>query len=468
MPEKKISALIEKYKQSGKNSYFDADEFCKLADHYDSIDELDIAREIIDAGLSIHPGNLSLLVKKAKLIVYDGDYKLALDLLKQTTEYDFDLYLLRIECFLQLGLYQDALNQSAELIEKEDSEPLDNVLAELGFLYIEADCFKEATLYFEKSLKYNPENTDVLSDLAYAHETLGNFHAAIDSYNRILDIEPYSYDAWINVGKLYTLAEEYENAIDAFDFALTINDFDNNVIKLKAHCLLLSGRIDEAIDIFKNLLKSGGEDTSLYFLLSECYQSLELYEIALSYLNKYEEIEGITMDLIIKKAYLFIDKGDFKSASAIIKDELEEASDSSDLIILAGEIEFRQENLDEAEKFFTEALFLSENNSHIIDRLSIINIKKENYEEAIQYTKTLLELNPDDLAIKQRLTLLYFEIDDKMQFDELLDEFNDEQLLSLFNLIYTSESSDYFDREMLISYLNKAREIRILFKNLKY
>lgn len=468
MPDKNILALVNRYKQAGKNSYFDADEFGELAEYYDSIDELETAREIIDKGLSIHPGNLPLLIKKAKLIVYDGEYRKALKLLENISEYDFDLYLLKIECYLQLELYREAFEQSEELIEKEDNESLDNILSELGFLHIEADCFKEAALYFEESLKYNTENIEVLSDLAYCYEMLGDFDSAIDTSNKILDIEPYTYEAWVNIGKLYSLTEEYEKAIDAFEFALTINDSDNNVIKLKAHCLLLSGRIDEAVTLFKELLESDINDTTIYFLLAESFQALELYDEALSYLDQYEQSEGITSELIVKKAYLFLEKEDYNTASDIVYSYLKENPESVDLNILAGEIYFKQEKFEDAEVHFLNAYALNKENFHLIDRLGVINIKKEDYEEAAHFTKILLELDPDNLSIKQRLVLLYFEIDDKEQFNDLLNQFSDKELLSLFNLIYASQSPDYFNREMLISYLNKAREARILFKNLKY
>jgi len=471
MSEKDISALINKYRQakeSGRHAYFDADEFSDLAEYFDSLDELDTAREIVDEGLAIHPDSTSLLVKKAKMAVYDGDYEEALALIQTTSEYDFDLYLLKIECYLQLEQYQDAYKISEELLEKEDQESLDNVLAELGFLHVEADCYKEAVLYFEESLKYNPDNIEVLSDLAYSYEMLDNFEDAIGTTNKILDIEPYTYEAWINLGKLYSLREEYEKAVDAFDFALTINDSDSSVLKLKAHCLSLSDRAEEAIEIFKDLLQSNPGDTSLYFLMAECYQSLEMYDEALTYLERYQFIEGETEELLLKKAYLSLQKGDFRKALSITESGLLLEPDSSEFNILAGEIAFRQEQYTKAEEYLLPVYSHSKDNFHLLDLLAMINIKQENYQEAAFYTEELLIMDPHNLGIKQRLALLYFETDNKEQFNEILDQFSDKELLSLFELIYTPQTSNYFDRDMLVSYLNKARETRTLFKNLKY
>lgn len=471
MTEKDITVIVNKYKeakQQGRNPYFDADEFCDLADYFDSTGELDDAREVIEEGLFIHPQNVPLLVKKAKLSVYDGEYDEALMLLQSVTEYDYDLYLLRIECYLQTAQYQQAYNLSQELLEKEDQEPLENSLAELGFLHVEADCHKEAIAFLEESLKYNPDNVDALSDLAYAYEMVGNFEKAIETTNKILDIEPYTYEAWINLGKLHTLREEYEKAIDAFDFALTINDGDYIVLKLKAHCMSLVGRTEEAIDIFKELVWETPGDSTIFFLLAECYQTLEMYDEALNYLESYRKLEGETEELMAKEAYLYMRKGDMRKASSMAESGLLINPYSLDFNIIAGEIAFQEENYLKAEEFLLNAYREHEDNFRLIDLLAIISIKKEDYREAALYTEELLRLDSNNLEVKQRLALLYFEIDNKERFNEVLDQFTDDELFSLFELIYIPKSRDLFNRDMLVSYLNRARETRTLFKNLKY
>lgn len=454
--------------ESGKSIYFDADEFGDLAEYYDSQEDTDIAKEIIEAGLSIHPGSTSLLLKKARFAIYEGDYLDALDILDIMSEYEFDLYLLKIECNLQLERYDEAYSLTEELLEKEEEEEQYHIFAELGFLHVEADCFKEAVAYFEESLKLNPENIDVLSDLAYSYEMLGDFDAAVSATNRILDIEPYTYEAWINLGKLFSLKEEFEKAIDAFDFALTINDSDNSVLKLKAHCLSLSGRIEEAIDIFKALLDADARDISIYLLLSECYQSVEMYDEALDCLDQYEKVVGETAELLSKKAWLFLQKEDYKTAEFIAKKGLVLYPDSFDIEMVTGEIAFRQENYDEAKMFYLSAYEKDKGNFHLVDRLAIISIKEEDFRQAAYYTEDLLDMDQNNLSTKERLALLYFELDDKDQFNSVLDQFTDKELLSLFNLIYTPQNPDRFDRDMLIAYLNSARETRTLFKNLKY
>lgn len=470
MAEKDISKLVQKYEEAlelGKSIYLDADEFSELAEYFDSQDDIETAREVIDSGLAIHPESASLLLRKAKFAVYDAEYAKALRLLNSSTSYDFELYLVKIECFLQLGLPAEAYELTKDILENEDSD-LDNALAELGFLYVEADYFDEAILYFNKSLEYKADNLDVLSDLAYAYEMLGDYNTAIEVSNKILDSDPYSYEAWLNLGKLYSLKDEFGKAVDAFDFALTINDADESILKLKAHCLSLSNRVEEAIEIFNTLLTNNSEDTSIYFLLAECYQSLEMFDEALEYLNKYEILEGITVELISKKVQIFLQKGDIDGAFNIVKNELKGNPESVYLNMIAGEVKLKQNLYDEAESYLLSIFDDNQDDFHLLDMLAVVNIKKEYYQKAISYTEKMLDIDPTNLEVKQRLALLYFEIDDKSQFNDLLEQFTDKELLSLFRFIYEPKSDDNFDRDQLIFYLNEARECRTLFKNLKY
>jgi tetratricopeptide (TPR) repeat protein len=142
--------------------------------------------------------------------------------------------------------------------------------------------------------------------------------------------------------------------------------------------------------------------------------------------------------------------------------------DSVDLSIIAGEIKLRQELYDEAEAYLLKVYPDNQEDFHLLDMLAVVNVKKENYQQAIEYTEQLLDLDPLNLAVKQRLALLYFELNDNEQFNDLLEQFTDKELLSLFKFIYNPHSDEYFDRDQLIFYLNDARERRTLFKNLKY
>lgn len=473
MSERDVSELVRRYEQmlvSGKSIYFDADEFDELAEYYESFEDFETASDIVESGLEMHPGNHSLLLKTGKYIVCEGNYSEAIEFFNQHfTSYDFDLYLLKIECFLQLDLYAEAYQLTKEVLEDEDTD-LDIVLSELGFLYLEADYFNEAVLYLEKSLEYASDNLEVLTDLSYAYEMKGDFASAIKVSDKILDIDPYSFEAWLNIGKLYSLQENFDKAIDAFDFALTVSEGDESILKMKAHCLSLVGRTEEATAIFEECIKNKPDDAGLYLFLAECYLSLDRYDDMLLCLERCESISGKSSEIYAKKAAAYLQKGEADLALESVLDGLQIDPISIELNFIAGDIYFAREMYVESEACFSKILEEESQNQTALEKIASVCILQHNFTQAIEYLEQLLELQSDTSAVKRKLALLYFEVGDKERFLYYLDMLNDNDLRELFSLFYSESqlNPDSTDRAMLIKRLTEARECRILFKNLKY
>lgn len=474
MKERDISVLVKHYEDmraSGKSIYLDAEEFDYLSEYYDMMDEPTQAEEVVELGLSIHPENYQLLLRKVKLMSYRGMYREALDFLDASfTSFDLDWYLLKIESLLHLEVFDKAYALIGEAIgqEKQDKDVL---FSELGFLFIELDRYDDAINYFEKSLLHNQYNEEVLTELSYAYEMNNDFSSAINVYNKILDISPYSDEVWINLGKLYSLQEEYEKAIDAFDYAYVINENNKDVLKLKAHCLSLCGRTDEAIEIFKEHLEDRPNDDSVYYSLAECYFAVEQYDDMLYYLDEYEARQGETVDVLAKKAVAYLQKEDNDKAVYFIEKGLAINPDSEDLNLVAGEYYYQTENYILAQKFFLNAYTKNKENKTLLNRLSTICIAQNDLDSAAKFLTELVEDDDErDVESLIQLALIYFEIEDKEKFNQLLEKFTDDELRALLSMFFSEEhlDMDSMSRSALIGRLNDAKECRQLYKNIKY
>ena len=466
MARKNILELVKKYEQhfaSGKNTYFDADEFDQLAEYYDLNEDIDAVRCIVDAGLKIHPHSESLLIKKGRLFLHDEKYMEVIKLLTPiSSEYNIHACFLLVETYLHLGLTAEADKFAQEIQNNEGSEEMGDCLAELGLIYLNVDRFKDAVYYCSRSLEYNPKNRkEILDDLVCAYEMEDQLELAIEAANKQLDIDPYEYDAWVNLGRLYSQNGEHEKAIDAFDFALTIEDTDTNLLKLKAHCLFLCERTQEAVAIFQKLLENNPDDESLYFVLCESFLCMEMFGEAMNCIASYEKLKGETAESQTKKAYIYLKMGDYDNAISVARDALSDER-TVELISTIGEAFFRKEMYDEAEKAFLEICEENGEDLFAIDSLSIINIAKEDYGKASMYTKKLFALEPDNPLIKERMVHLALELEEDSEFEQLLDDFDDEELENLFFLVY-DKIGDWMSREDLIESLREARESRIFF-----
>lgn len=474
MKEKDISNLLSRYEQmliSGKNIYFDADEYDELAEYYEKLEDIETAKDIVNLGLKIHPENESLMIRYAKYLVYEADYLVALKYLNtHFNMYDFDLYLLKIECFLQLGLYAEAHQLTVAILEDDDVE-LDIALAELGFLYFEAEHIDEAILYFTKSLEYNSENIEVLNDLVYAYEAKGDFLLAIDTCEKILDIDPYSFDIWLVLGKLYTLIEEYEKAIDAFDFALTLDDSNDNILKLKAHCLLLSEQYDKAIEILMQCIDLSPDDELLYLTLADCYLVNERYDDALSVLVKCEAVSGETVNTILKKAKVFLHKGSENEVRDLVDKVIVLDPESFEVNMAVGDLCSKLNEPQKAEIHYQKALSLKDDDGEMLERIVGFYINQNDLTNAVVYQEKLVRVI-DTPFLKKKMALLYLENGDKERFRSYIDIFDDEMLISLFHVFYPNEKIDQEAesdvRKYILNRLNDAYEYRLLYKNIKF
>ncbi len=468
-----IQLLIEKYENmlySGKSIYLDADEFEVLFDYYDAMDDVESAKEIVVLGLEIHPDSDGLNVRKAKLLIYDLQYEEALHFLKgKFSEYDFDVYLLQIECLLQLESYNQAFELTKQVLEDEN-QPEAYILSELGSIYVEADYFEEAILYLEKSLEYYPDNLEVVSDLAYANEMKGDFEKAIFYTNQILDADPYSFEAWLNLGKLYSITSQYEKAVDALDFALSINDSDISVLNLKAHCLSLSDQVEEAIKIFEECLLLKPHDSLIYSSLVDSYMLLDKKSEALQVVNEWQNFDPQNPELLMKKVSLLIKMGRMYDAEEFISDMKQTIKDPDILLPMEGEIFFQKEYFEDAQRVFHKAIQQNPDSVFLNDRLATLYILFEKYDEALVLLERLKEVAEELNYVYFRIAYIYLETGEKEKLNLLLDSFTEEQLKALLEFFLNEDLSDidFADRQSLINKLNDVSEIRILFKNLKY
>jgi tetratricopeptide (TPR) repeat protein len=472
-----ITSLKQKYENMralGKKVYFDADEFALLAEFYNSEANNAEAESIIEEGLTMHPGSSELMILKAKQLVRSGKFKAALSFIRHMSDdNDLDVPLIKIEAYLHLSLFDEADNLINNIINKDlTEEDYYYFVTEVGFFHNDVDKFDSAITYLEEGLKINNSNIEVIADLAYSYEMKGDFDKAIEYNNKLLDLNPYSFDAWLNLGKLYTINMQYDKSIDAYDFALTIKEDDVTTLKLKAFALHLNDNVDESTALFRKCLAMNPEDDSIYDSLL-CLKALsKQYDEMMNILDIKEEQMG-SEGILIRRAIVYLHKGDIESAKSLISQIPDDKKDTPEYHMFEGELAFIREDFVAAEASYIKAALLygrNEGVEEILDKLANICIVQEKYKQAAIYLEELLSISPEYYTAKARLAFVRFEIGSKEPFENIMQQFSDNELRELLALILGRDTSDFnkLSRESIITRLNEARESRILFKNLKY
>ncbi len=471
-----ITDLLKKYEMMrymDKNIYFDADEFAMLADYYNDFGDTSEAEYIVETGLGMHPGSSELMIIKAKVLIISEKYEEAYRYLSTIgeDETNVDFLIVKMECLLNLDkteesdILLDTVLNGVEL----DGEELYTFLTEVGYLYNDADKYETAIMLLETALKSDNSDVEVLVDLSYSYEMLHNIEKSIELNNLILDIDPYLFDAWINLGKLFSMNQDHSKAIEAYDFALAINDDDVNILKMKALSHYLNDNLEEAVRIFKECLSNSPDDESLYDSLLESYEVMEQYDEMLEVIKQKEKRFG-TEGVFLQRAQIYLNQERYEEAQEMF--ELIPIGDQQtfDYYVLEGELAIHNEDLETAETAYMLAMLNSPDDEFAVNKLANISLQQGNYEKSAEYLEMLLSLNANFPTAKIRLAFLRFEIGTKEPFNEIMNQFSDEELRDLLNLIIVNDEADYseFNRKKLLDRLNEARENRVLFKNIKY
>ena len=471
-----ITDLIQKYelmRYMDKSIYFDADEFAMLADYYNDFGDTSEAEYIVESGLGMHPGSSELMIIKAKVLVitekYEEAYKYLSTIGEDETNVDF--LIVKFECLLNLNKIEESVALLDIVLNggELDDEDFYLFLTEVGFIYNDTENYETAIVLLETALKVDDKDIEVLVDLSYSYEMMNNMEKSIELNNTILDIDPYLFDAWVNLGKLYSMNQDHSKAIEAYDFALTINDEDVNVLKMKALSHYLNDNVEEAIQIFKECLSNSPDDESLYDSLLEGYEVMEQYDEMLEVINQ-KEIRFGSEGISLQRSQIFLNQERYEEAQEMFDKIPTEDKDTFDYYVLEGELAIHNEDLETAETAYMLAMLDSPDDEFTLNKLANISLQQGNYEKSAEYLELLISLNVNFPTAKIRLAFLRFEIGMKEPFNEIMNQFSDEELRNLLNLIMVGDETGYseFNRKKLLERLNEARENRVLFKNIKY
>jgi Tfp pilus assembly protein PilF len=120
----------------------------------------------------------------------------------------------------------DALGHAASvMLDTLRTNPNDfETLVKLGNLYYDGQKYQDATQYYERALKIQPENVDVRTDMGTCYWNLGAADKALAEFNRALTYRPDYPQTLFNVGIVkFQGKNDSRGAIEAWERLLKTN-----------------------------------------------------------------------------------------------------------------------------------------------------------------------------------------------------------------------------------------------------
>ena len=194
--------------------------------------------------------------------------------------------------------FENALKRSPH--HKTAKKNLNQLFRQKAFNALKRRAFDEATTYFEKAIRLDPENATTYRVMGDGYALVSEFSQAITHYQKALDLAPDDAEArknlvlsYINHGVVLRNRGEWDAAIRAYRDALALQPTyqlaKTNLIDVlwqKANARRQSGRSAEAIATYLELRKLHPDDTDIASLLGELYLKVKDYPAAISAFHK--------------------------------------------------------------------------------------------------------------------------------------------------------------------------------------
>lgn len=224
---------IEIYRQGVKYSINKAVLYFNIGYLYWKIlDEIDFAKEAFEKAIAEHPAYAKAYLYLGHIFKDSDDMPQAVKLLEKAIELDpdrIDAYLLLAELgkgeYYQKLFYDVVLDDFNEISEVpyaqyelnlQDSRQKKEFYYKLGTIYMANGKWENAAVVFNRILKWNPDNTEVMDKLGIAYKAQGQFQNALKTLFQLLIRRPEDPEVFFEIGNIYKEMGRNEPALENY------------------------------------------------------------------------------------------------------------------------------------------------------------------------------------------------------------------------------------------------------------
>ena len=163
--ETDLKALVDRFEEmlrANGSYFFDVEDFEDIIDYYLDNQNINKSKKAIDLAEAQHPGATIILIKKARYFVLANKAHKALSLLEEIEKIDptnGEVYLLKGSIYSKLKKSDDAIRE------------------------------------YNQAILYAIDIEEVLTNIAYEYENVGDYVKAIEYLKKILDLDPENESA---------------------------------------------------------------------------------------------------------------------------------------------------------------------------------------------------------------------------------------------------------------------------------
>lgn len=322
------------------------------------------------------------------------EYNSAINAFKSVKNYETEGVILYYvaNCYFYESKFNESLLYYNKTIKTNPqiSEAWNNKVCILAYL----GDYDEVMAVCDKALKVNPKDSQAWYNKGICFLYLNNYEEALKAFNKATEINPLYLEAWNNKGVSFELLGKYEEAIKAFDEAIKINPQSLKAWNNKGTTLEYSSNYREAVIAFDKAIEINPQDSKVWCNRGDALNSLGNDEEAIRSYDEAIKINPQDSDIWVRKGNAFSNSSNYEEAIKAYDEAIKINPQDSITWYNKGTNLGYLGNFEEAVKAYDKAI---EINPRFLEAwydkgLALGELKR--YEKALEAFNKAIEINP--------------------------------------------------------------------------
>ncbi len=308
-------------------------------------------------------------------------------------------------CYMNQGKNDEAVEilKKALKLDSENSLTLYN----LGILYQTMGDYKNAFTYLQKSYNLEPTIT-MLSSLATCAYNAGEYSLAVTLYQNLVMAFPNNSAFRLSYIECLELIKNYEMALQNVRILLSTDEKNVALIKKKGTLLRKTGKFEDSIQTFENLVKRGKIDVEVYYNMAFNYVELEEFDKAKEMFKKCIILEPNNPYAHKDLGVLYLKMNLYDWALDEIKQAIELEDNVAEFHYSLGVVYMMLSDIEQAKKEFLKSRELDSENADNLAYLGYVYILENDLNTAEEILHKAIKISPDNFLAKIHLAKLYY------------------------------------------------------------
>ena len=252
-----------------------------------------------------------------------------------------------------------------------------------GLVFNRLQKYQEALNSYSEALQIEPNNPDILSEMAEGLSILGNNTDAINFYKKALEIEPDNLPLSGKLGRVYINQKKYKEAYEVFSGIYKQDSTNIYWNKQLAYCAFRMLKRKEAVRLYEMVLEANPRDYGTYSNLIHTYNWKKDGNKIMVLIGKGLHEFPNDAELILERAYYFYRSKRYALAMVSFSKYLKiENAPSYDIQMNYGISTYFAGFEEDALETFNELFTLNPNDPLVMYYKSLCFKKLKNFEES--------------------------------------------------------------------------------------